>query len=80
MRELRLSIPFVGGVTAVFTQEEVQQKKENAVKHAKSLVSSTKALTVMGIGEVKFQYQKVLIFTAPRVKALGEYLESKIKQ
>jgi hypothetical protein len=35
MRELRLSIPFVGGATAVFTKEEVKQNLTTAKKHAR---------------------------------------------
>lgn len=43
MRELRLSIPFVGGVTAVFTQEEVDIKKAAAKKHIQAAVVSIKS-------------------------------------
>lgn len=42
MRELRLSIPFVGGVTAIYTPEEVQQKKDVVVKSTRSAITSIK--------------------------------------
>lgn len=33
MRELRLSIPFIGGVTAVYTKEEIAVLKQSTLEH-----------------------------------------------
>jgi hypothetical protein len=35
MKELRLSVPFVGGPTAIFTNEEVKQKLTTIKKHTR---------------------------------------------
>lgn len=42
MKEVRLSIPFVGGITVVLTKEEVDQKKAQAKKHFEAGVASVK--------------------------------------
>lgn len=54
MRELRLSIPFVGGVTAVYTKDEVSAK----VQKVKNLFSAAVDKTVAITKEVKAQAKK----------------------
>lgn len=57
MRELRVSIPFVGGITAIYTPEEVQAKaaklKELAAKTAVLVKDASKQLKVKAVATAK---------------------------
>lgn len=80
MRELRLSIPFVGGVTVVYTAAEVEQKKQAIANHSKNLIASTKSLIGIGLGELNVFSQKALIRSARGLEKLAHRMEGNTEQ
>lgn len=76
MRELRVSIPFVGGITAIYTPEEVAAKTEQVKAAAKQVVKSAVdtgwTLKVFGIEVAR----KVTASSLDRLSALDKYIQS----
>jgi hypothetical protein len=68
MRELRISIPFVGGVTAVYTREEVDLKKIQVRKSVSSFVSTTTNITRKGIS-------KTALLLSRNLGRLADYID-----
>lgn len=69
MRELRVSIPFIGGITAIYTPAEVAEKKAAIAKHVHQAAVNTKSFA-------KGLVVKAASYSAPKVQRLSEYLTS----
>lgn len=66
MRELRLSIPFVGGVTVVYTKEEVDAK-----------VARVKTVAASSVDSMRRGTQHVVKGLASNLGRLADKLDSK---
>jgi hypothetical protein len=49
MREMRISIPFVGGITAIYTEEEVSAKAAQVKKSITKAAKTTVAIAQPGV-------------------------------
>ena len=65
MRELRISIPIIGGVTAIYTQEEVNSAKQ----HAKTAVRNTGKFLYHGAFMV---VAAAMVLAQPVIDKVGE--------
>jgi hypothetical protein len=70
MRELRVSIPFIGGVTAIYTRDEIDAKK------AKLKASTSKAIQTTSAIAHKSLYKSILLIR-DGLNALAGVIEPK---
>lgn len=73
MKEVRLSIPIIGGITVIYTADEVEQKKQAAKKHALAFAQWTGRVLKQGYSLACEVPQAVRAFKQAHATALAEY-------